>query len=288
MKRSALTVLTIPILFIAGSVSGTPEAEACSWESATAFSTPLVMPEDGQTAPSNTNIWITDPVENYYRTSSEPGQGPLEAEDIVLRSGDLLLDTRAQTVSARADYLTHMWILDPVEDLLEGQIVEVWIRDELVSSFISSGDELTVAPSPPVLELLDVNGEYFGGLFCGERPTIGVRVQDASQLLFLAAVGPVTELPDRPLAVGTGYTAVAVEVEPGPYALQVIAVDIAGNRSEPARLPEVTVPPLVYGCAAGGKRHGPASCFALLLVIASLGLRRRRHTPSCNSECLIH
>ncbi|MCP4449455.1 MAG: hypothetical protein GY811_29590 [Myxococcales bacterium] len=247
------------------------KTDACDREAANGISTPPVLPATGQTAPLNTNIWVSEPI--YYTYG--PNAGPLEAEEIVLRSNGVVLAVRARTVSVVADYLTHLWVIDPVDLLEDGQVVEVWVRNELGSTFTAQGGELTAAPAAPVLEALDVNGEYFGYLFCGARPTVAVRVESETALLFLTEIGPVTEMPRSAMAVGSGRTATALEMEPGDLELQVIAIDLAGNRSEPTPLPEVTVPPPITGCSVAGNSSARA-LWPLVLALLLVGLWGRQ------------
>ncbi len=268
IKHLVLPILILPMLVVA---TPTSTAEACSSDPITSISTPLVLPADGQSAPPNTKVWITAPIDDYYFSSDSP----LDSSDIELRSEDMAIEVSAKAVSARAVFVSHLWIIEPVKLLDEGQLVEVWIRGEKVSDFVVSGSALSSPPSPPTLESVDVIGEEFGLWFCGESSQISVSVREPTSLLFLSEQSPGNELPSSALAIGTGQLVTAMGVDVGDLRLQVFAVDLAGNLSDPTPLPELTVPPTVTGCSASDAQQFPPF-WLLILSLALVAHRPKR------------
>ncbi|MBL4636793.1 MAG: hypothetical protein JKY56_23280 [Kofleriaceae bacterium] len=275
IKHLVLPILILPLLVVA---IPTSTADACTPDPVSSISTPLVLPADGQSAPPNTKVWITAPIDDYYFYD----RSPLDYSDIELRSEDMAIEVSAKAVSARAVFVNHLWIIEPVKLLDDGQVVEVWIRGEKVSNFVVRGSELSIPPSPPTLESVDVVGEEFGLLFCGESSQISVSVREPTTLLFLSEQSPGNELPSSVLAIGTEQIVTAMEVDVGDRRLQVFAVDLAGNLSEPTPLPELTVPPTVTGCSASDAQQSPP--FWILALFLALVAHRPKRARSAARE----
>lgn len=127
-------------------------------------------------------------------------------------------------------------------------------------------------PLAPVLDGVEVEGEYFGGLTCPEASRATVRVATAEDVLVLLPASARPAMGPEAIAMGRGYQVRAVDLAEGDHDLQLVAFDLAGHASA-TRVPTFTVPNRQSGCAT---TSSPASVTLLALVGLVLASRRRQ------------
>tara|TARA_R110002096_G_scaffold435826_2_gene663657 strand:- start:205598 stop:206410 length:813 start_codon:yes stop_codon:yes gene_type:complete len=244
------------------------DARACSRDSRIGISLESVLPLDGSAAPPNTKIWVGEHLEFDYV--------PAELTGFTLHRDTEELTFTVSTLNVAGEISRQIWGLDPDENLEHGDVIAVHYQGQPISEFRIEGEELLEAPAAPVLQSLDVSSSYFGAFFCGEPSEAKVTVASAQALVLLFDArrsDPATSA----LAVGSGFTATAIDLPDGALEMRMAVMDLAGNRSAVVPLPATSVPPEVSGCSMSGAR---ADSFAWYFFAVLLLLRRRSRLRS--------
>jgi hypothetical protein len=163
-------------------------------------------------------------------------------------------------------------VFTPVGPLPAGAMVSVTVLGELQSSFVVASTDSVTRPATPTISGVDVEGAYFGGFSCPIASHVTVTVASNEGLVLLTDVGTSDGLPTYVHAIGSGASALAVDLPEGEQVLHVTTVDVAGNMSASTPTPEFSVPTEQSGCAAGA-RSSSWLCAALIALV----LCRRRH-----------
>lgn len=173
--------------------------------------------------------------------------------------------------------------LRPVTPVLGDEQVEVRLRGDLVTQFTVAAGEDSQATARPGLGHIEVTSGYFRGLSCGSESDLTVSTTGDHDLVVLAdRDANITVMPVNILGISAGTSVETMSLAAGGHALQVFAVDVAENLSEPAPLPELTVPAEQVGCNATGVRGGRWLPAALL----GLAGRRRRRRSFAGTETM--
>jgi hypothetical protein len=249
--------------FVAFALVRAEPAHACTTEPEigyAGFSYPF--PTTGTIVPRNTKIWIP------------PQDSDLVETDVVIKAGDAVIATTVSRIVVAGEIDGTVLVFTPNAPLVAGAAITVTVKGQLMSQFTIGADESLSAPSTPVIKRVDVEGAYFGGFSCPVPSHVTVTVASNDGMLVLTTT-PVTGVPTNALAMAIGTRAFAVDLAEGEHALQVLAIDAAGNASAPASVPVFSVPTEQSGCAAGA-RSSSWLCAAFVAVPLALRRRRRR------------